>query len=780
MKVISKKILTKGRKKLMKKQTILYSIIAFSALVACTREIEVNDQVKDEVVPESYSFSAVFAPDTKTALGEGNTVLWKSGDAISVFDGEGEAGWASGYTKDAKYVTSSEGATAYFNPAGGESDREVTEGKSVYYALAPRVSDASCDVSTGVVSAWLSNRQKGNAGTFPEARGFAGRTMAFAIAKTNDPQTEPFTFYNMLSLLKVVVPEELDGKVYRIGVHAKGEYIGGDVVMCLNNGEPWTKLRKNIEGGSGSTYSDIYLLPDHKANNIDPSTATFAAGTYYIAVLPCALKDGFTVDYQTDADKLIGAIACQKTYGPITFQRSKIYNLGSINAPGQPVAAEGEGIDGLPYVFSFFDSEQTNNTPKYVTKGTLSETTYSYENGNSYRQYSGVAATDKDETGVTMELSACTYYKVGTAAAKTNTPQFENWAQVNGHDNFNVRCCTSNFSVAGQPFDSGWYLNIPLKADLPKKFNVSFGDCIGNAWGVISISLMYSYDKKQWTAADNFRIAKETTSGTRYYYYTAEVDAPKVFKAGTMLYLKLITIGNCTVKDTDPTAGSDYNKGHDGFGAGTSNSGQHRFHSCIAITPAEIDPTEAPADAVYFQAFNDCNGGLDYMIGEKLAGMANHCGAVAVVAGMEGSNIYQRPGYLQLGYVDSQTMSNQNNMTTTNLSGSVTTPALGKAGDLSLSFKACAYRNPVCGRPNTIADANADVKTPDVTSIVVTVVGEGTIDGEKSVQIDDLSYSAWQTITKTVAGANADTKIQFSSPSTGLFHRWFLDEICVK
>lgn len=765
----------------MNNKHILFSIIAFSALVACTREIELKETVNEEIVPESYSFKGVFEPESKTVLGEGNKVLWKSGDAISIFDGEGAEGWATGYTKDAKYVTTSEGATAYFNPAGGESDREAAAGKSVYYALAPRVSDASCNVENGIISAWLSNRQKGNEGAFPEARGFAGRYMNFAIAKTSNPETEPLTFYNMLALLKVVVPAELDGKVYRIGVHAKGEYIGGDVAMCLNGGEPWVKLRRDIEGGSGSNYNDIYLLPDHKANTTDPSTATFAAGTYYIAVLPCALKDGFTVDYQSDSDKLIGAIACQKTYGPTTFERSHIYNLGSINAPGESVAAEsGKGIEGLPYVFSFFDSEQTNNTPKYVTKETLAEKTYSYANGNAYRQYTGVAATDKDNTGVTMELSACTYYKIGTAAAKANTPSFENWAQVNGHDNFNVRCCTSNYSVAGLPFDSGWYLNVPLKSDLPKKFNVSFGDCIGNAWGIITISLMYSYDKKQWTSASNFRIAKETTGGTRYYYYTAEVDAPKEFKAGTMLYLKLITIGNCTVKDTDPSAGGDYNKGHDGFGTGTSNSGQHRFHSCIAITPAEVTPTEKPSDAVYFEAFNDCNGGLDYLLGEKLAGMANHCGAAATVEGMTGSNIYQRPGYLQLGFVDSQTMSNQNNMTTKNLSGSVTTPALGKAGDLALSFKACAYRNPVCGRPNTIGDTNADVKTPDVTSIVVTVEGEGTIDGEKSVQIDNVSYSEWQTITKTIVGANADTKIKFSSPSTGLFHRWFLDEIYVK
>ena len=74
----------------------------------------------------------------------------------------------------------------------------------------------------------------------------------------------------------------------------------------------------------------------------------------------------------------------------------------------------------------------------------------------------------------------------------------------------------------------------------------------------------------------------------------------------------------------------------------------------------------------------------------------------------------------------------------------------------------------------------ADNKTPDETSITVTILNGGTIDGETTVQIDNLDTEAWQTVTKTIVGATAATKIQFSSPSTGTYHRWFLDDILVK
>lgn len=316
----------------MKARNIIYSILAISSFVCCTREIGITESG----IAGEYAFSAVFEQDTKSMLGEGNSVLWKSGDAIAIFDGDGAQGWAEGYTLGARYITATEGAKGYFNPAGGEGDREATPGKAVYYALTPWVKDAGCQMEEGIVTNWISNRQKGNAGDFPVARK-DGRNMNFAIAKTIDPENIPFTFYNMVSLLKVIVPSELDGQIHRIGVHASGEYLGGDVAMCLGNGEPWVQLRKELPDGKGSAYTDIYLLPDNAENSITPNESTFATGTYYIAVKPGMLNNGFTVKYQSD---ITGTIACQKTFAPVELKRSKIYNLGSIYVPGTHPVAE--------------------------------------------------------------------------------------------------------------------------------------------------------------------------------------------------------------------------------------------------------------------------------------------------------------------------------------------------------------------------------------------------------------------------------------------------------
>ena len=154
--------------------------------------------------------------------------------------------------------------------------------------------------------------------------------------------------------------------------------------------------------------------------------------------------------------------------------------------------------------------------------------------------------------------------------------------------------------------------------------------------------------------------------------------------------------------------------------------------------------------------------------------MANLCGDALSLTGYTVSNCYSRPGYVQIGYLNTEGSSPSGAAI-----GSLETPALGQAGDLTLSFKAAIYENPAVDRTGS-ETKKKDVATPDLTSITVTVLDGGTIDGATSIQIDNVDTEAWQTITKTIVGATASTKIQFSSPSTGTYHRWFLDDICIK
>ena len=87
--------------------------------------------------------------------------------------------------------------------------------------------------------------------------------------------------------------------------------------------------------------------------------------------------------------------------------------------------------------------------------------------------------------------------------------------------------------------------------------------------------------------------------------------------------------------------------------------------------------------------------GLDYLYGDKLAAMLNYCGSdisewsAELKNGLSGTHVRQRPGYAQIGYVESQAVKRAEYK---NEAGALLTPALNAAGDLNLSFRAMAAR----------------------------------------------------------------------------------------
>ena len=70
--------------------------------------------------------------------------------------------------------------------------------------------------------------------------------------------------------------------------------------------------------------------------------------------------------------------------------------------------------------------------------------------------------------------------------------------------------------------------------------------------------------------------------------------------------------------------------------------------------------TSKPVGAVYFEPFDGLTEGLDYLYGDKLAAMLNYCGSdisewsAELKNGLSGTHVRQRPGYAQIGYVESQ------------------------------------------------------------------------------------------------------------------------------
>ena len=89
--------------------------------------------------------------------------------------------------------------------------------------------------------------------------------------------------------------------------------------------------------------------------------------------------------------------------------------------------------------------------------------------------------------------------------------------------------------------------------------------------------------------------------------------------------------------------------------------------------------------------------------------------------------------------------------------GSVETPALGQAGDMTLTFKAAAWNN-----------------SSEKTTLKLSVSGGGTL----SHSTVTMSKTAWTEYTVTITGATASTKIKFEGQQASK-GRFFLDEVRV-
>lgn len=414
------------------------------------------------------------------------------------------------------------------------------------------------------------------------------------------------------------------------------------------------------------------------------------------------------------------------------------------------------GIRSLPYVFSFYHSEQTNGLAKYISYNKL---TYNA----AIQLIKGVVATDIDQTkGVSLEVTA-----YGADASKMYGPNL--WAEAGAHDNFNTSGFVSLDCKTTPTAECGFWLNVPLQMDMPQDFNVSFGFAANNKYVLSNWTVSYSADKKTWHDAGSIVVDKAKAGGSFYLYFTVPVHLDVPMTAGTTMYLKIVPQGS---------DGTDGYKGADGHGS----SCYMCLHSAIVISAEVEGNTSVPSGAVYFEPFDRLTAGQDYFVGDRLAAFANYCAGeintwpVEKQNGLTGTWVMERPGYAQIGYVDTERAASRS--VYENNAGSLLTPALGISGDLNLSFKACAYRTPAI-RAKAVT-TTPDVGRPDITSATVEIVGGGTIDGQTYAVVTGLPTDSFKTFSLKISGATENTRIRFTStPSEGEFSRWFIDEILV-
>lgn len=398
----------------------------------------------------------------------------------------------------------------------------------------------------------------------------------------------------------------------------------------------------------------------------------------------------------------------------------------------------------LPYIFSFYAASQSNKDCKYVTvtDGTFSKL------GADFK------VVDKNaDMGVVLTAQV---------AANSTSSQFRltHWADEAAHDNIPAKSM-----VYGQ--DSYFLFTIPVAEDLPATFRISFG-LSGTGGAPKNWALAYSTDGERFVTPADKSTAISIPSGISgsgfYYYFTMPLTPETPVTKGQTLLLKLY-----------PTDNVSCNGGTAGYNSDS------RLHSCLVIEAMPSFETATPDGAIYFEPFDGLTEGLDYLYGDKLAAMLNDCGSdivdwdTSLRNGLSGTNVRQRPGYAQIGYVESQAVARTDYV---NQVGALLTPALGAAGTLKLSFRAMAYKT-CSDRPKAKAGEPKD-KKGDLTSIVVEVIGGGTIDGATRKVIDGLSTTQFDTYSLTIDQATASTQLRFTSDAAADdFSRWFIDDICI-
>lgn len=257
---------------IMKTRNILYLSLAFLAM-SCAKEITPETEVSADVKYVDVEFTAGI--ETKTTLADGNKVIWTAGDKVSVFDNS-----ATAETHNNEFAAAASEATSVIY---GSVPEDATE----FYAMYPYRQVATIEGAV-ISNCYLNPLQAAKAGSF-------NNNQAPMIGKA-DAQNN-FTFKNLVSHIKVNVPEDMTDVKSITLMGNNNEAITGVFSADWNGGEPVVTIT------SPETYATV------RVNN-----GAMAPGDYYITVLPVEFKNGFTVIY----GKTDGTQVAKKTSNAIT------------------------------------------------------------------------------------------------------------------------------------------------------------------------------------------------------------------------------------------------------------------------------------------------------------------------------------------------------------------------------------------------------------------------------------------------------------------------------
>lgn len=308
----------------------LKHILSFAALLICGVACAQKETVLTEPAPQgegrqiSLSRSEVFS---KSSL-DGVAAKWSAGDEVAVYDSEASA--------PKKFTASSEGTTAQFNLAEGETALSQTGN---YFLVYPYSAAGSSTVSSSAITLTIPAAQTAVKGSFDPAA-------AIAVASGTDCSAG-FSFKNAHTLFKVTVPENFGADIASISISAntEGEKIAGECTVTFAS-EPVITPTSNAVGEITLSGKD---------------GAALEPGDYYIVASPASVAAGINANYiGTD-----GRVYFRYSTQPVQFKRNTIYDLGAlVSKAGTTLSLNSKYYtDGESYVYG----GRENNFPATVS-----------------------------------------------------------------------------------------------------------------------------------------------------------------------------------------------------------------------------------------------------------------------------------------------------------------------------------------------------------------------------------------------------------------------------
>jgi len=268
------------------KGRILSTIVSVTLICGCSGLESAGDGLRQITLRAALEEDNPRYPELRSSLSSTNTIIWSQDETISVFDGAANRKFT---------LCAGEGTTV------AEFSGSVQAGASSLYIMSPYNGTASLS-GEKICSVTIPSEQTATDGSYDPAG-------AVMVSRTGD--LENATFHHVSSYIKVTPGFDCNG----ISItSADGSAVAGTFDVTVGADGSAGEI-SGVSGGSAVASSKGSI----KAN-----------GTYYIAVMPGTLAQGFSLCLEgTDGKEYIRT----KT-GAVTFGKGKILNLGTMKKDG--------------------------------------------------------------------------------------------------------------------------------------------------------------------------------------------------------------------------------------------------------------------------------------------------------------------------------------------------------------------------------------------------------------------------------------------------------------